>query len=261
MPNKGNILLVANWESNVGYAWWLMENFWTTIAAHYKKEGVSSHLIYPTITKLPESIESSNIEVCECDFRDRSLKNIKKIHGLIKSKNIRYIYLSDSPAYSLFYVLLKLWGVTKIAVHDHTPGERSIPAGWLRLIKSTIQRAPLYTADHFIAVTDFVYNRLISVSCIPPEKCSVASNGIQPVKLHNADLKYAYSAFTISEDRIIVITTGRASYYKGIDFFIECANELVNRQGLKQLHFLFCGDGPDLTDFKILAKKLNIEEA
>lgn len=253
--------MVANWESNVGYAWWLMENFWTTIAAHFEKQGVASHLIYPKITVLPVAIESSNIEVEECDFRDRSFNNIKKIRGLIKSKNIKYIYLSDSPSYSLFYLLLKLWGVKKIVVHDHTPGERTVPAPWLRLAKSLIQRIPVYTADHYIAVTDFVYRRFIDVSCIPAEKCSVAANGIRPLDLSSADLKYTYKMFSIPEDRKIIITTGRASFYKGIDFFIECANELVNHKKIAKLHFLYCGDGPDLNAFRSLSAKYKLESS
>lgn len=34
-----HILLVANWESDVGYAWWLMENFWATIAQYYRAQN------------------------------------------------------------------------------------------------------------------------------------------------------------------------------------------------------------------------------
>ncbi len=251
--------MAANWESNVGYAWWLMENFWTTIATHFEKQGMSSYLIYPKITKLPASIASSNIKVKECDFRDHSFKNLKRIHQLIKTNNIKYIYLSDSPAYSYFYLLLKLWGVKKIVIHDHTPGERTKPDAWLRLVKSLIQRLPIYTADHFIAVTDFVYQRFIDVSCIPEKKCSVAANGIKPIDLSKADLKYAYKEFSIPEDRDIIITTGRASFYKGIDFFIEIANELINSQRITNLHFLFCGDGPDLESFKAMTKKYNLD--
>lgn len=257
--SPGNILLVANWESNVGYAWWLMENFWTTISSHFEKQGTNSYLMYPKITQIPNSIADSNITTYECDFHNRSLTNINKICTFIRTNNIKFIYLSDSPAYSFFYIILKLCGVKKIVIHDHTPGERTKPPTWLRLIKTIIHLIPLYTADHFIAVTDFVLNRFIQISCLPQRKCSVASNGIKPINLNNANLNYMYDIFPIPRDRKIVITTGRASYYKGIDFFIECANELVNKQNLKKLHFIFCGNGPDLRDFKDLAKKLGVE--
>lgn len=256
---KGNILLVANWESNVGYAWWLMENFWVTISRHFGHKGSKCHLIYPKITQIPAAIAASEIKSSECDFHKHSPTNLITLYNLIKKNNIKYIYLSDSPSYSLFYLLLRLWGIKQIVVHDHTPGERSIPKGWRKTIKSLIQKIPLYTADHFIAVTDFVYHRLIEVSRIPDQKCSVAPNGITPVNLNNIDAKYAHHCFDIPEQRLIVVTTGRASYYKGIDFFIHCAEELINKQKFEQLHFLFCGDGPDMKAFQLLVKNVNIE--
>lgn len=259
MLNKGNILLVANWESNVGYAWWLMENFWKTIASNFEKHGITSHLIYPTVTEIPKSIASSSIEVYECDFQNHRLDNLRKLHKLIKTNNIRLIYLSDSPAYSIFYVLLRFWGIKRIIMHDHTPGERTRATSWRKFLKSWIQRIPFYTADHFIAVTDFVYRRFSEVNCIPKHKCSVIPNGIEPIDLKKVDKAYVYYSFDIPEDRLIVITTGRASYYKGIDFFIKCANELINVQGLNQLHFVFCGDGPDMNEFRALTQKAGLE--
>ncbi|MCK4708666.1 MAG: glycosyltransferase family 4 protein, partial [Gammaproteobacteria bacterium] len=246
LKNNGNILLVANWESNVGYAWWLMENFWITIAESFLREGVKSHLIYPKITKIPQGIAATDIKTSELDFSDHGFDNLIYIYRFIKANDIRYIYLSDYPTYSWFYFFLRTAGIKKIVVHDHTPGERSKPAYWLKIIKNIVQRIPFYTADHFIAVTDYVNERHLGVNCIPEKKCSVASNGIQPYDLGQADATYANRNFDIPDDRVIVVTTGRASYYKGIDFFIHCAHELVNVQNHRQLHFLFCGDGPDM---------------
>ena len=33
-----SILLVGNWSSDTGYAWSLIENFWTAIARRYKDQ-------------------------------------------------------------------------------------------------------------------------------------------------------------------------------------------------------------------------------
>ncbi len=257
-PQKENILLVANWESDIGYAWWLMENFWVTIAEHFKKQGRDSYLVYPKITVIPDLISTSTIKPIELDFKNRSLENLIRIHHLIKRHYIKYIYLTDARTYSIFYLLLKLWGVKVIAIHDHTPGDRSPPYKLKKIIKTALQRSPLITADHFIAVTEFVYKRFIDVYCIPQYKCSYTSNGIVPVTIDNIDESYPYDLFNIPRNRAIVVTTGRASYYKGIDFFIECANKLINIDGLNKLHFLYCGSGPDLTDFKLLVEKYNL---
>ena len=260
MSRQGNILLVANWGSDVGYAWWLMENFWVAISEHFTKHGVNCHLIYPNISTIPATIAASGITTTELDFKNHSLQNLKVLHRLIKDTNIKYIYLTDSPSRSLFYILLRLWGIKIIVVHDHTPGDRTLPSGAKSYFKSAIQKTPFITADHFIAVSDFVYKRLINVSRIAATKCSCAANGINPINLSGHDHEYAYNTFGIPANRKIIITTGRASYYKGIDFFIRCANELVNNRKITHLHFLYCGDGPDLDDFKAMASKYKLDQ-
>jgi glycosyltransferase involved in cell wall biosynthesis len=256
----GNILLVANWESNVGYAWWLIENFWVTISRHFSLAGQKCYLVFPEITQIPGPIAESELNCEELDFGDRSRENRARLRKFIRDHDIRYVYFSDYPAYSLFYLRLRLWGVGRIVVHDHTPGERTMPSLLLRLLKRIVQRLPWITADHYIAVTDYVLRRLVEINCIPASKCSVAPNGIEPVDRDQSDPDYVYRVFGIPDSRKVVITTGRASRYKGIDFFAECANELVNRQGFSQLHFLFVGDGPDLGLFRELVGQLGIEE-
>ena len=129
-----------------------------------------------------------------------------------------------------------------------------------RWLKSLVQRIPGYTADHFIAVTDFVYQRFLMVNCIPESKCHVAANGIQPFDLSATDENYAHRLFNIPENATIVVNTGRASFYKGIDFLIRCAEKLVNEQHDAELYFIFCGDGPDIDAFKKLSRELNLEK-
>lgn len=259
MEQKGNMLLVANWESNVGYAWWLMESFWITIANQLETQGIKSVLIYPKITNIPPDISNSNINVEEINIRNKSLNGLKKLHRTIKNNNIRYIYLTDSPSYSWLYCLLRLWGIKKIIIHDHTPGERTKPNGIKRWIKILIQKIPYYTADKFIAVTEYVQKRLTDISCIPKHKCACATNGIIPFNLNKIDSLYTQKEFGIPENKIIVVSTGRATYYKGIDFIIECADTIINKLNRKDFHFLYCGDGPNIHDFKTLVTKYQLD--
>lgn len=237
-----------------------MEGFWETISKHTHKQGLESILIYPKITDLPANLENSNIIIKEHNFQDVFWKSLIGTYKLIKEHNVQYIYLTDSPSYSLRYLVLRLFGIKKIIVHDHTPGTRTKPEGIKKILKKLLQRTPLYTADYFIAVTGFVYDRLTQVACIPQKKCFVARNGIHSIDLNKSDLSYSQQAFNISLDKTIVVTTGRATHYKGIGFFIECANEIINNKNLKQFHFLYCGDGPDMQDFKRLVSKYKLQD-
>ena len=200
-PPAGNILLVANWESDVGYAWHLIENFWAAIAIHFMQQGRQCYLIYPEITRIPETIAESGIRVDELNFRNRSRNNRHRLRQFVLNNNIRYIYLTDSPAYSAFYVQLRIWGIKRVVVHDHTPGERTRPSFIRGLLKKAIHRMPWITADHFVAVTDFVYRRFIEVNCIPANKCSVAANGMEPIDLESADTGFAHREFRIPQER------------------------------------------------------------
>lgn len=258
MSQKGNILLVANWESNIGYAWWLMENYWITIANNFAEEGRQSFLVYPKITVIPNAIIKSSITPIELNFHNHSLTSLNLLRSTLKLHGIRHIYLTDSPAYSLMYVILRFWGIKTIVIHDHTPGERDIPGATKKLLKSLIQRLPYITADHYIGATEFVRTRLINVLRIPKNKCSCVPNGIIPIDLSHFDKQYTQKTFNLPTDRKIVVTTGRATFYKGIDFFIECAHELINRQGVNQLHFLYCGEGPDMDNFKSLVNNYQL---
>ena len=259
MATRGNILLVANWPSDVGYAWWLMENYWACIAEHFAP-AMQTHLVYPQIITIPDTIAATDIVTVELDMRDHSAENLVRIRRYIEDNDIRYVYLSDHPSYSRFYARLHNWGIATIVVHDHTPGDRTTATGIKRLLKSIVQRLPCITADHFIAVTDFVRQRFTDVACIPAHKCSVARNGIHPIDTSSSDPQRVNRLFGIPEDGITVITTGRASAYKGIDFFIRCAHRMVIEQGQTSLYFLFCGDGPDMQRFRALAGELGLGE-
>ncbi len=252
------ILLVANWESDVGYAWWLMENFWLQIAAAVQERNMRCLLIYPKLTELPAAIANADIEVRERDFQQFGWQNLASLTRFIKQENIRHIYLTDYPFCSPTYVFAKLAGVKNIIIHDHTPGDREPVSPFKQFVKTAIHRLPLYRADYFIGVSDFVYHRFLNVARLPKNRCFSAPNGIEPIDLSRVDKHYAQNTFHIPQDKIIVVVSGRASFYKGIDFIIRCANEMIYQRQRDNLHFLYCGDGPDMAAFQALVTKFHL---
>lgn len=258
--SSGNILLVANWESDVGYAWWLMESFWLAISRHYSKHGLTTILIYPKITSIPVSISSSCITVIEHNFHNKSPINMARLQSIIKEHNIKNIYLTDAAHYSWVYLLLRIWGIKKILVHVHTPGERSPPGSFVKALKKAIFSLHFFSADKFLAVSDFVKARLVNAACIPEQRCACVSNGIIPIDASEHEKNYAQTHFNIAPGKIIVVSTGRATFYKGIDFVIDCANALINIHERTEFHFLYCGDGPDLDAFKEMVHQYHLEK-
>jgi len=258
-PGQGNILLVANYESNVGYAWWLMENFWAEIARHFRTQGRQCFLIYPKVNEIPPRILDSGIRVLEHDFSDSGAGAMGRLHRLIRQHGITALYLTDRPYHSWRYPLLRWSGIRRIVIHDHTPGERPPVQGIRRRVKQLLYAVPGLLADHFIGVSRFVYERMISNGCLPPDRCAYVLNGIEPVNRDPALRYYVHDEQGIPRDAIIVVTTGRATFYKGIDFLVRCANRVVREGHRDNVYFLHCGSGPDLDRFRELARELQVD--
>lgn len=241
-----NLLLVANWDSDVGYAWWLMEGFWTILATEF-----SCRLAYPSISKIPKKIDQSQITVDQMDFVRCDMRSvIAQCTYLIRHK-IKAIYFTDQASRHWRYLAFRLCGVRSIIVHDHTPGVRTVPFKLRRLIKHLLQRIPLYTCDAVFAVSDYIRERSIEVACIPAGRVHVVQNGIPDHTPRTADI---YEEFGIPKDRKIIVSLGRASKYKGI----QCALTSLAMLERRDWHYLVIGDGPDLEEFRHMAENLGI---
>lgn len=255
-----NILLVANWDSNVGYAWWLMENFWATLARKFTPLDHHCVLIYPSISAIPKIIQDSPIEVLQHDFDNHGFCSNLALCRLIRNKNIGYIYLSDKQETSFFYLLFRICGVRKIIIHDHTPGERSLLSGIKKPLKKLLKKLPFINADAYIAVTEYVKQRMIHSSGLPANKCFVARNGIEPIGRDIRFQNYAKDQFNLPHDSTLIITTGRANFYKRIDFIIKAFAKVLSEIRDPNLYFIYCGDGPHLADFKQLSDELGLNK-
>ncbi|KZY61029.1 hypothetical protein A3742_02285 [Oleiphilus sp. HI0071] len=253
---KQGILLVANWDSNVGFAWWLMESFWRTIALKYKAR-FHSYLAYPSISTVPQAIETAPIECHTINFTLSSPSSLFRQLSFIRQHNIKTIYFSDQKVAHWRYAVFKLFGVKYIIVHDHTPGERSKSAGLKGFLKSILNNSIL-SATALFATSDYVKARLIETYRAAPSKCYNIPNGIPYYEVSRD--RSVLGQFDIPHDSTVIIGTGRANKFKGIDFALECMAQLIkqNPPGTN-LVYLYCGDGPDLEHFKYKAKHLGIE--
>ncbi|MBU5613497.1 glycosyltransferase [Geomonas azotofigens] len=251
MSNKDNILLVANYDSDVGYAWWLMENFWAHIAKHFSGTDRKCYLVYPKINKVPDIIKDASITLIEYDFSDRSLRSFGKLLKLLLECNIGYVYLTDRPYYDWRYLAMRVSGIRRIINHDHMPGERPEVPLVKKILKQLLHRCSVFSCDLYIAVSEFVKERAIDIACVAPEKCIVVHNGIRI--FDNSNTSYVHDVFGLPKDAFIVVSTGRATLYKGIQFLIEAAEVVTKR--IEKIIFLHIGDGPDLPSFEMMVNE------
>lgn len=257
MSRHSALLLVANWESDAGYAWWLMESFWVALAYRYHTCG-GVILAYPKITTLPPAVASAPLEPVQHDFGRKGLRQLVADCVFLRRHRIRTVYLTDRATVSLRYPFYRMFGVRTIITHDHTPGVRRRPKGLKRLLKQVAHRSSWIAVDAAIAPTEFVRQRLINVNGMPAVHCYTAPNGLptpsgdrKPADLHRQ--------FRIPGGRLVIVMAGRAHAYKRVDFAIETM-AFLKRQGRKDMHFLFLGDGPDLFRLQNLAEALGVRD-
>jgi glycosyltransferase involved in cell wall biosynthesis len=255
MRNFNSILLVANYDSNVGYAWWLMESFWAVIAEHYCK-SYNIILVYPSISHIPEIIDKSPLHVIRYDFSGNSFFRVVKHCFFLRRFRVQIIYLTDRTTWQWKYFLYRLCGVRLIVTHEHAPGLRTEPRGIKALLKATFHRIPWLRVDGAIGATDFIRKRLINVNKMPEKRSFSAPNGLpeQNAFIAPSDL---HQLFHIPCNRKIIVMVSRAHRYKGVDFAIHCLDYLLDK-GRNDVHFLFIGDGPDLKFFKEFAQEKGV---
>lgn len=245
-----NILLVGNWSSDTGFAWWLMETFWIAIARKYSGRG-RVFVCYPKVTTVSPQLRAENIEVIEFEVDE---KNPRAIFRMVKEYGIDTVYLTDRRYIGPLFFWLRASGVKHIILHDHTPGQRSRPVGLKHLAKRLVSQISAFTADAYIAVSDQVYERLLKVACLPPHKCHLAKNGIDIDKFSLAHPAKVREEIRAPVDAVLVVSSGRLTHYKGIQTIIEAAAFLIHKQHVENIFFVHAGDGPEREQFDNLIK-------
>ena len=247
--------MVANWDSNVGYAWWLMESYWIVISesltGYYKPI-----LAYPKITQLPPAIDNSTIQLVEHNFTKASSTNLISQLNFIIKNNVKAIYYTDQPMLRVAYFFFRMACVKKIIVHDHSPGLRIKPRIYKTIIKKCMNRLPWIVADACVGATEFITHRHLEINRLPPSRCFTVTNGIpvnlpQPTDLHQL--------LGINKNKKLIVTAARATRFKGGFFAIDVMAELLKSTSSPNWHYIYLGDGPDLKELKTYAAHMGTQ--
>ena len=248
-----NILMVANYPPDVGYAWWLMQYFWELIAQEVVSSGGAAYLAYPSIDDEPDFARENGIKVVELPFLVNHEDSLDKACKFIKANNIDSIYLTDRAYYDTRYRRLRRAGVRSITIHDHTPGDRAPIKGLRGVIKRLRNSYTSNTADWFINVSQHMTERSLLNGRIPAEKCLTVQNGIRPVEISKAVKFRIRSDLRIPHESLVMVTSGRLHPYKRVDFVLKAFNEVMIANQGRDIFLLVIGDGPAREELQSLA--------
>jgi len=235
-----------------------MEHYWVLLATHLAQQGRRALLAYPSQGEIPSAIRDAPIHVVWLDYGDRSAAGWRSLSETVRREGVTSLYLTDRAYARLRYAGMRHAGVRTIAVHDHTPGDRPPVSGLKGCIKSEILKVPLWSADIFIAVSEFVRQRMIENARAPAERTVVVPNGVVPFEYADTDRVWARRELCAGDGDLVIGMVARAQRVKGVDFAIHAA-ENVLAQDSRAL-FVFVGDGPDLDRFRVLASERRVAD-
>src|SRR6266702_4471959 len=144
---SSTILFVANFPANTGYAWDFIEGLYAGVGTRLAPKGVRTFVAYPDIPSPPRTLRGTPAEPIVLDARLETVASLRQTLDFVRRERVQLVYLTDRPACSSFYPVLRAAGVRAIIVHDHTSGARTVPRGAKRLAKWALARVPGLTDD------------------------------------------------------------------------------------------------------------------
>ncbi len=255
------LLFVLNYPARTGYAWATIEAVYLQVLTRLGERGWRGAVCYPpSPAGAPERFTAAGVTAIPFEYFStaRSLGATLRFCSLLRRQRTRVLYLTDQPTRSLRYPLFRLAGVLRIVVHDRTSGARTtrIPIGLF--LKRLLHRLPWYPADRFVAVSEFVADRLRTVNGTPPDRTIRVYNGIDLAQFIDPAGQSLHQALQVPSAARIVFGSGRAMPYKGIEVLIEAAR-LLEDSGLSDVHVAWAGAGPALEQLRASAREAGLQ--
>ena len=248
--DQPTLLCVANFPANTGFAWTFIEGLYAQVADRLASRGIRTLVCYPGITSPPETLRGSSATAITLSLPPENRADLMALLRTIRANRVSTLYLTDRPTRHWTYPLLRLAGIGRIVVHDHTSGARTIPRGLKRGIKWLAARVPFYNADLVIAVSEFVANRQRTVTLTPPSRVRRIWNGVPLPPLDGPIERCG-----VEPGRPVIFCAGRATPEKGIAGLLR-AFDLMERGPAFQPVLVYAGDGPELPALRELAASL-----
>jgi hypothetical protein len=169
---------VANYPSDAGYAWWLMERFWALLAEAATERGGRAFVATPQIRSVSAILQQAPLSLVELRVPTGWRRPPLEVLRFLRENQVRTVYLTDRDYWSPMYFWFRACGVKSIVLHDHVPGERPDPGAWKLALKKARFLLPAGRADLYVGVSQFVRDRFIRVAGIPPNLCAYVRNGL-----------------------------------------------------------------------------------
>ncbi len=247
---RNGLLCVANFPANTGYAWNFIEGLYARLADSPRGVKGPVYVAYPSIASDPIPLAGSKAKPVCLDLSFQSLKNCWHAMRWVRAHRVGTVYFSDRLPWSLGFLWLRLGGVRRIVVHDHTSDERRTATGVRRLLKKALGVLPWINADQLIAVSDFVARRYVGT--FPPHKLRRLWNYVDD----QGESPAPDAPRPANEPRLFCAC--RAELYKGVHVLFQAFDRAAARLEVKNVkpELLYLGNGSCFAELQRLRETL-----
>jgi len=260
-PDGPGLLCVVNFPAaETGlFAWHYIEGLYARVASEGCALGWRTFVAYPRIEVPPRTLEDCPATPVTLAVPPAGASDGVRLWRFLRSERIRSVYLADQPFRSWTYVLMRMAGVRRIVVHDHTSGARKPLSRLRRLAERAVRLVPAIKADHVLAVSDYVFRRQVEIGLVPEARVTRVWNGIRIPPQGPLDKAGLRAALHLPLDRPIIVCSCRASLEKGVHHLLRAFSELLQAPASEERPLLvYVGDGPQLPGLRELADALDI---
>lgn len=182
------------------------------------------------------------VPLVELSYRDLSSDKAASLEQYLKSNNIRYVLAFDLPVGADICGVFRRAAVQQVFSYWGAPMS-SINSGPKLLAKRLQVALTRNKPNHFIFESYGMQRAAVEGRGVSPANTSVVRLGIDVEKFTTPTNKsYVYEQFAIPPQRKILFYAGHMEERKGVRVIVQAAAELVNQQGITDVHFLICGD-------------------
>lgn len=185
----------------------------------------------------------------------RLLRRLRRLSGVIKSEKPDLILSNFSYSWHLLVLLLKLFKLIRQPLIlrfgsslDHQLENRDRLYGWF--LSRLIQKA-----DHFVANSQGLTQKLIARFHLDPQKCSTIYN---PVPVSRVVALADATNEKVEEDELVLVHAGRLAPEKNQELLLRVFGRL---RRVLNANLWIIGSGPCEESLKDLAQQLNLTAA
>jgi glycosyltransferase involved in cell wall biosynthesis len=252
------LLCVGNYPSNTGYAWDYIEGLYAGLADRLADRGWRTLVAYPAISAPPRSLSGHLAEPVLLDVSLRDARSVAAVAEFVHRERVRVLYLTDRPASSVAFPILRAAGVRSIIVHDHTSGARTTPRGLKRELKGLLARMPAVNADRVVAVSGYVARRHVDVGRLPKDRVIVVWNGLPLPPESSLGRGHAHRELSLGLERPLIACAARAVPEKGIAHLMRAFGMVARQFDGPRPALVYVGDGPERPALESLRRSLDV---